>query len=192
MEWLQVVLNSALTAGILAAIAFLSRGIIQRWIDMSIEKYKKELQKELAEHQTKFTRLHEIRAEVIAKLNGLLIAVQRDLIKLENLTTIDALDTLQKQQREYLNKTFNDYQAFLDYFDEHNLYFSEALCEKINRLLQVYDRTRMGLLFNQLFDQPSNRENISNLNKIFDDIHQVTPKLREEIKQEFREILGIN
>ena len=188
---MEILVNPALTAVILAVIAFLSRSIIGRWIAMSIAKYEANLQRETTEHQIRFTRLDEKRADVVAKLNGLLIAVHRDLIELDNLTpdALRHLSTLDEKRNHLLAQTINDYQTFSDYFDEHNLYLPEDLCNIIDRFLKVCNQIKTAHIQNQVL---ADETNASFLIASFDATRKIIPELREEIKQEFRQILGLD
>jgi Na+-translocating ferredoxin:NAD+ oxidoreductase RnfG subunit len=79
---------SDLGAGILLAIvSALVNGLIVGGIILFFEyrikqrfaEFEKSLEKEAFEHETRFTKLHEKRAEVIAELYKYLVRLQRDL-----------------------------------------------------------------------------------------------------------------
>ncbi len=159
---------------------------------MSIEKYKKELQTELAEHQTRFARLHQDRADAIAKLYRLLTHAQRDLQVLsgnfEYPEFNSQLETIGEGQLGYEN-SLKSIVTFYLYFDENRIYFSEDICEKLDSLCKKsFD---IETLYWLEHSGVTPLDKTKPKDKALYIVKTEIPEIRKKLEQEFREILGV-
>lgn len=178
-----------------AALAFLLRGLFNHILSRDLDKFKMELQashdKEIErfradlravafERETRFARLHERRAEVVAELYRRLVNVESAYTSLTEDAVYESGHPAtsyptQESQKATSEVTYD----FFKYFTENRIYFDEALCKNIDELIEKLDaiwETRI-----HEFDYPKAWQ----ITK--DDI----PPIRKKIEKRFREMLGV-
>ena len=117
----------------------LSKGIEdhKKGISKELELYKLQLQSsfqtKLYEFQTRYSLLHQKRAEAIEKLFGLLAKVQNDLQIWAYWGAVPRKET----KEEFFLKTQEDFQNMIDYFDEKRIYFDEEIKNSLLQLVRV-------------------------------------------------------
>ena len=139
MNWADVVKTIVTNTVFLTVIGFVAKSIFERMLSRDMDKFKAELQaryeKELErfrvdlkltafEHETRFAKLHERRAEVIAALHKMLVQVQRTF-------PMTMPTSLSREDRE---EALNSLSEFARYFDENRIYLSSHLCDKLEAL----------------------------------------------------------
>ena len=100
--------------------------------DAAIENLKNSLQLKTIEHQVRFSKLHEKRAEVIAKLYVILV---ESLWETESFVSpMEFVGELSKNEKHVLarNKLADVYR----YFDQHRIYLPDTLCDSLEKLIQ--------------------------------------------------------
>ena len=132
--WTSVLLAIGGSAGILVVLGFLARSVIRAWLakdlekfkvelkstsDTAIERLKADLQRAAFEHQVRFSKLHEKRAEVIAQLYKYLAE-----------TTWAIEDFVQPfegepSRKEKYDPTWNKIVECYRFLDQHRIYYSE-------------------------------------------------------------------
>lgn len=205
IPWTQILIaaltSSAFTTGLLAILLFAGKSLIERWLSRNLEKYKAELQLAAFEHQTRFTKLHEKRAEVIAELYKRLVQFQGSVQRLANI--IGDERECEGLYEIYCEVALGSWETFMEYFEENRVYLTENLCEKFDwfqcaglAALSVFafyqgdpslDSTPLpsGLdLARKAARQPVAIE------RVLDMINVHLPRLRQEIETEFRTMLG--
>lgn len=80
MDWLQVFVNLIVT-GILL---YVFQRVIDERSEKRLEQFRSELRTLPHEQDTKFSKLHEVRSDVIANLYKRLVEVRKKLISLKN------------------------------------------------------------------------------------------------------------
>lgn len=122
MDWLQIFVNLVLT-GILL---YIFQRIIDERSAKRLEKFKAELQSTAFEQETRFSKLHEKRAEVIEELYNKLVKVQRALFSLlyEFASEKNKYDTIGP------SKIIEEFNA---YFEANQIYLPENICSHIGR-----------------------------------------------------------
>lgn len=125
---------------LLAAVSWLIKSILTHFLSKDIEAYKLTLkaatEKALIEHDAVFRRLHEKRADVIAKLYSQFVEVGKCMNSINN----SLHDQISKGgSPEISAENSSDLLKCLfpcwDYFSPNKLYFSAELSHKINDLL---------------------------------------------------------
>jgi hypothetical protein len=208
IPWAQILIaaltSSVFTASVLAALAYVGRSIIERWLVRSLEKYKAELQLAAFEHQTRFTKLHEKRAEVIAELYKRLVQIQYSLRRLAHF-----IRSATSNQSQYAEKettiTQSSLNEFKIYFEGHRLYFTEGLCgtvekfhaESLVTLIELLSAETSKMLLSQSpSESPSEsrfqEQYTETIRKALDRVEQQVPSLKREIEKEFRKMLGVD
>ena len=157
-------------AGVLFAIVgFLTRSIILHFLNKDIEKHKYNLERIALEHSVRFTKLHEKRAEVIEKLYSKYIDFDLAIFKF-----IESDNNEWKKELEKEAKIAGD--TYFDYSKDKNLFFPEETSELINKISNI----QIDKL--QSTGQKKNYQHLQAEGK----------KLKTNLENEFREILGVN
>jgi hypothetical protein len=168
MDWFQIFVNLVLTGVLLY--------VFQRVIDersvKRLEKFKTELQSISFEHETKFSRLHEIRVEVVAGLYKRLFDTQQSLAEVQK--TFSDEDLNQK-----IKPGFRKLQAviveFENYFNANRLYVPKHLCQKLDNF-----RMQAQEMENGFWELLFKRFAVKNIIDDGDDFLRLYEKSREE------------
>jgi hypothetical protein len=200
-EFVTAILGSGV---LLAAFCWLAREIIKQLLSRDIEKFKANLQmesqREIAhlksslelvafEHQTRFSVLHEKRAEIIANLYGKIV----DLYKAANFVRLfQSMNDSEKEKKcKLLLDTFD---SSRDFFGKHRIYFDKDCCAKIVSFMD-----KLSIAFGTLASFVEGREAI----KLDDDqeyeewdkamriMEQEIPVVKNALEESFRELLGV-
>jgi len=99
--------------------------------DAAIEQLKNELQLKTIEHQIRFSRLHEKRAEVIAELNGFFVEALWEAESFLSLIEWSGEPTKQQKHIAAMHKLTHLYR----YFDKHRIYLPPELCISMEKLV---------------------------------------------------------
>ena len=181
-----------LPASILIVVAYFLRKLFERLLNKDIEGFKARLQTEIetykaglkaeydlkhTEFQTRFSLLHQRRADAIEKLFSLLSKIQNDLQCLTNWDKAGRTET----REEFYAKTLTDLENLADFFDEKRIYFDDEIRDGTLRIVSVTSFLKDGIgnphpaLAKQLEEQGG---------KIVDDeIHPVMTKLERKIRE---------
>ena len=147
MEAWQVIVAAVLgNAAVLAVLGFLAKALlgqlVQRDIlrfqfelkakaDSAFEQLKSDLQIRTIEHQVRFSRLHEKRANVIADLNGLVVEA---LWEAESfLSPMQWAGEPDKREKERV--AMSKLVELFRYFDKHRIYLPTELCDVVDKLV---------------------------------------------------------
>lgn len=116
-----------------AVLAYILSKFFDRSLDRGIEGYKSELQLRNFEYQTKYSLIHQRRAEVIGELYKLLIrgiGEVAELVRVFRFADSEPLPVKKQRAADRFNELNN-------YFLEHRLYFDENLSERIEELITL-------------------------------------------------------
>ena len=173
------------SAALFAVVAWLARSLIKHFLEKDLESFKLNLEKVSFEHQIRFSKLHEIRAQIIADLYGRLYefhwavcAFLRDFHKANH----DA-----QRVQELDDKSYD----FKDFFDKHRIYFTENICSKIDTLVNsLYSAyAPLGSIVSGT-DRNDNQVK-QDWNKCAKIVKEKYPEIRESLERDFRKILGV-
>jgi len=108
------------------ALTLISRYAIKQYFEKRLESYRTELEKE----KIQYSELHEQRGQVIAKLYEKLGEFEEDMRSL--VKPFQA--TGEEPQDEKLKKAAESGEEFRKYFKKNRIYFSEDVCETMDKL----------------------------------------------------------
>jgi inhibitor of KinA sporulation pathway (predicted exonuclease) len=186
-------LTVILTMGTVGLITFLIQQSIKSSIERSLAEHKADLEKQINEHQTKFTRLHQDRADAIAELYRLLIHAQRDLrvLNFEHPEFNSQLETTGGGELGYHN-TLKSTATFYMYFAENRIYFTKNknISEKFDSLYESFRQVEL-LYILEHSGMPPPKKAEPRIDQALNIVKTVIPQLREELEQEFQKLLGI-
>ena len=191
------------SATLFLALAWLTRKLLSQLLAKDVEKFKSELQLrtnielsefkstlELAayEHQYRFGRLHEKRAEIISELYSAIFDLQK--------SVGDFIDSLPVSTPEHNKKNLLTVWKAADHFKaiygRNRIYFNESVCFKIERLNASLSAP-VSTLAAQM--NLAGEQNWDSLGKIWLDAQgkfdSEVPDIKNELENEFRMILGV-
>jgi hypothetical protein len=154
----------------------------------SLEKFKVDLQLGAFEHQTRFTKLHEQRAKIVAELYARLVKMQRSFVSMLNPLPVRSTDDSIMVRIKVAQESANE---FLEYFDENQIFLDSEICSKLIQLGQEFREIYLKFITVQLTSQDT--ASIDALNAWsngIDRLNKEIPQLKEEIESRFREMLG--
>ena len=193
-------LEDALTISIIVSvaisiIAFIVRSIIKQLLDKDLENYKTKInaqaEKIRFEHQVRFSKLHERRAEVIAELYGKLVEANHAAGSLASPAEYKG----EPSKKEKAQTAYQAIQSFYKYFSERRIYLSKDLCAKIESLYLEFMKLTNQLAFFFQDREFSNKMEIEKLNVWRESWNKISEgdikEALEALADEFRKILGV-
>ena len=130
----------------------------------------------------RFSKLHEIRAQIIADLYGRLYEFHwavcsflRDFHKANH----DAQRVQELDAKSY---------DFKDFFDKHRIYFTENICSKIDALVNSLDSAYVPLVPGTDRNDKQVKQDWNKCAKI---VKEKCPEIIESLERDFRKILGV-
>ncbi|HMD83583.1 MAG TPA: hypothetical protein VKO18_02640 [Terriglobia bacterium] len=199
MEWTEVAKTVGSASVILIVVAYFLRGVFGQVLSRDLEKFKAELSAKhdieierlrndlriaASEHETRFTRLHETRAEVIAELYKRLVyaheAFDAYLSKVRFAGEPDDAQRIGEAAR-YAHE-------LAGYFLEKRIYFDEELCGDIDVAIQKLVNIFVWTV-NYPQEMPGSLEKWSQAALHFGERF---PAIRAKIERQFRELIGVH
>jgi hypothetical protein len=187
------------------ALGFLSRSIINHYLSKDIETFKTRLkadsdlaQQQLrnslkliaVEHEIRFKRLHEKRAEVLDELYAHLSEAVRLTRSFVSIMEWNGEKSKQEKYPETMQKILD----FYWYFDKHRIYLTQTQCNLIDAFV---DKLREpSIEFSMYLDVSRfDAKSLKEKNKVWRDawksVEEKVPLARQALEDEFRKILGV-
>jgi hypothetical protein len=190
----------------LAVLPWIARSIVSHLLSKDIEKFKLELQiesqRELMnlkasielkafEHQVRFSRLHERRAEVVGQLFSKIVALTKSAS--DFVRGFQSADDLKTRDRLYrLWETVDD---FTVHFEKHSIYFERGVCERIidfrGKLSSACSVLASFVQEKEAIEMPYDHL-VEEWDKALGMIEQEVPVIKSALEESFREILGVS
>ncbi len=134
--WGDVVKILGISTILISALTWLAKKLFSRHIehmyDRKIEEFRKELEKSAFEHQIRFSKLHEIRAKIIAELYRLLVTAEGAVWDVVTPGGYEGQPSVEDRAKE----AWKAIVSFNRFFSEHEIYLDPANCEPIHRILK--------------------------------------------------------
>ena len=152
--------------------------------DIEIEKLRSQLNITATEHEVRFARLHERRAEVIAETYSLL----KDLYLLlaDYVKIFEPAGDKSKEERRSLAKAAH--QAFRAYYTSRLVFFPKAAANKLEaidfQLVQTFNEFVFGV------EMAKETSTIKKWTEIFERVGSEIKTALSELEDEFRRLLG--
>ena len=204
--WQTIILALGGNAALLAVLGWLSKSLVSQLLAKDIEGFKVALQSEseaatqklrhdlekaTIEHQVRFSKLHEQRAQVIAKLYKLLVEAHW---KSSSFVSVIDWEGEPNKQEKY-NIAMKSVGDFYQFFEKQRIYLPEELCEDINELIELMRKQAISFGAHVRFkddamsDEALTKKHIawSDAWRYFD---KEFPLAKAALENEFRSILG--
>ncbi|MFZ3077189.1 MAG: hypothetical protein WA139_01925 [Candidatus Aenigmatarchaeota archaeon] len=170
-------------------VTYLIKKIFSQYFEKDVEKFKHELMQD----QIRFSKLHEKRAEIINELYGKIVDLESNMksyINLINLIQVVGESSYPEKQK----KAGESGKEFLDFYAKNDIYFSSDVCKKIDIINDTFLKAWNEFEIYKPYE--SNRginenEKSDAWHKSWDIISKEIPPIKEELKKEFRNMLGV-
>lgn len=204
--WQTILLAFGGNAALLAVLGVIGKSLLDKLIvrdtkqfesdlqaksNAVIERLKNELQLKAIEHQVRFSRLHDKRADVIAELYGFFVEA---LWEAESFLLPMEWNGEPNKKEKYV-AAMNKLTDLYRYFDKNRIYLSLDLCSSLEVL--VMEVKSLVINFCIYFDCPSDSLNNSTQQEKreawsagWKTIKNQVPLARQNLENEFRYLLG--
>jgi hypothetical protein len=158
--------------------------------DVEIERLRSGLQKTAVEHQVRFAKLHERRAEVIAELYNRLVEAQQEG---ERFVFVGSYAE-QPEQKEAYNATAQKLRDLYFFVEKHRIYLPERVCTLLNNFMDPVRKTVIGVGVYSSFEYPTQQTSEAKNRLLLaasEAFEQKIPTARRAVEEEFRTLLGV-
>lgn len=158
--------------------------------DTEVERLKSSLQKTAFEHQVRFLKLHEKRAEVIAELYKRLVDVTRNSQRF----VLTRESGPQSGQREEYARAAHRLDEFVSFFEDHQIYLPVDVCILVDKFVDPLRRAVIasgiygGIEYPNEQIRPQIHEAFTKAYAAFD---KDIPAARSALEIEFRAMLDV-
>ena len=156
------------------------------WLIKTLVDYR--LARAALEHQVRFSKLHEKRAEVVAKLYALLVELQ---YAGQRYVFVGAYEP--KRDDEFSKTAAKVHEVFL-FIEEHQIYLPDRVCTLLAEFVETVNKSVAGVqVYEKYTDGSANfrREKIQVLKGAAEAFEKHIPAVRKALKDEFGTILGV-
>jgi hypothetical protein len=178
------------SAALIGAVAWLIRSLTVHILSKDLENFKTKLQSAAYEHQVRFTKLHERRAEILADLYSKIVVLHNNATNFVRWYASVGDD----QKVMNIQQLWQAAEEFNIYFERNRIYFDQATCEKIVSLKDVLSRACSVLA---VFAHERDSISVSN-EQVFDEWQKASrlldkdvPKVMQMLEDSFRELMGV-
>jgi len=200
MDWNDIIKTIATNTVFLTVLGFVAKSIYGQILSKDLKKFEIELQathnieteklrsalsKTAFEYQTRFARLHEKRADILADFYKKLVEVERVFGHF-----VIGIKPGQPVSDEKAKNILGLVSFLWDYFEENRIYFEPNTCEKVFRLLQELNGVWGVSMFAQVEDGLTEQQKADAWQRGWKSISNSVPELRRDIENDFRKLLG--
>lgn len=205
--WQTILLAFGGQAVLVAILAYIAKSLLDKLIvrdtkqfeadlkaksDAAIEHLKNDLLLRSIEHQVRFSRLHEKRAEVIAELNGLFAEALWEAESFLSPMEWNGEPSKQEKHCAAMNKLVELYR----YFDKHRIYLPAELCNSLEKLVSEVRELVINFgVYVESHETSLDNSTQQEKRKAWSDgwkaIKNQVPRARQSLEDEFRSLLGV-
>ena len=150
-------------------------------ITRKIQEVETEFLRISNEHQIRFSKLHEKRAEVISELYSRLYDYHWAVCAF--LRDFHGTEPSEQDSKKIDDKSYK----FSDYFHKHRIFFNEDLCSKIDKIIPILYSAYVPI---ERRDSKDNHLE-EDWSKCAEIVQRQYPKIKESLESDFRKILGV-
>ncbi|MDB4984106.1 MAG: hypothetical protein JWM20_285 [Patescibacteria group bacterium] len=171
---------------IMPAFVWLIKKIADHFFSNKLEQYRASLEKENEKFRITYEKLHAERADVIKNIYKKIATTHDSLLSVTSPLQLNGEDPISAKRAVFV-KNAND---LLVYFDENKIFFSKSLESKIDSL-----NTDFKLVWNKWASSQGgytgNGHDIDKWHEAWAHAKNESSKVRVEIEDEFRQLIGI-
>jgi hypothetical protein len=183
------ILSTFLSASVIVAvIGYLGKLLIESFAEKNLEKFKISLEAIANEHDVKFSRLHEERANVIKNFYTTIVELENYLKGI--LATLNVMNINVADWNERYVHGFNSNCVILSkLYSPNKIFFSEEFCLKFDEFLNSIFEINHSISNINLKDE---KEKTLNHDVIFKFYQEIIKPLKKDLEKEFRIFLGVS
>jgi hypothetical protein len=195
INWQDVVTNIGTTAVsatvVVGAVAWVIKTAVSHRLSRQAEEFKNSLQMMALEHQVRFSKLHEKRAEVIAGVYERLVDVEKEGGRF---VLVEGFDNGTERQQEAWDKIRA---AMLDvslFIEKHRIYLPERICALLKTFLDIMSKNLTGVGVYSSIKSPIAKTQADKqevLAKAYEAFQSDIPAAKRALEDEFRKMLGV-
>ncbi|AUD00881.1 hypothetical protein [Spirosoma pollinicola] len=161
------------------------------------EVYKNNLNRLLETHKSelnlinlKTSKLYEKQSLVIAELYKLISRLNRSFNDMTALMKFVVSDS-EKEEQERINKATKDFNAFIEFFTDNRIFFSESICVDIDNLSNLYRDVHWDYLDSKNYGNTEFLIKKGLLDEVRKKTQEVIPPILSNLQSQFRNILSV-
>lgn len=170
------------------AIAWLVRELFKHSLNLDVERFKSQLEKESIEFRVRYERIHQERVTVIKEVYKLISRTYssfRSLINPLQLAGEDPKEEKMKLAAKNANK-------LTDFYNENRIFFDEKLAEDVDKLLSKFrDVWNKYQYAQEIKGTNQSSEALREWRNAWDDIQTEVSDVKKELESKFRNVIGI-
>jgi len=192
-------------AALLLVLGFLGRSLIQQFLakdiegfrsrlqadsNIAIEKLRADLRQAAVEHEVRFSRLHEKRAEVLATLYGLLVEAVWEAESFANPAEFPG----EPDKKQKYVTAMNAVAAYFRFFDKHRIFLPAALCDSLEAFAKALRTPMIKFSVYLKIEHPipkTTDEMMNAWDAAWNSVKNDVPLLRAALENEMRKLLGV-
>lgn len=175
-----------ITAIITTGAFFILRKFIELNFSKDLEKFKGDLQRESIKYKTTYENLHTERAKIIKEIYQKIVDTQLDFESL--MKPFQPVD--EAPQDEKAKKAVLSFNNLITFFLKNEIYFDKQLASDLNNFISnLKENWKKFNTFD--YSQQKPFRDIEEWSKAWDYMQKEIPKLKDDIANKFRKIIGI-
>ncbi len=211
MDWTKILSEIGIVGVISGLIVWLIKQLGQRYIDKGAKAYELKLQNksdlykaelnqslekyksEIAFLSQKAFKLHDKRLERVEKLYSLLTDFYEDMYHLTTWKVVTGMsdEEVHNQNFENTKKAGNSGTEFFKYYSKNKLYFNQDTCGLIEEIIKLLKDSHFDFSYEYVFGPISADFKFESIKKATDKIREKVPKIKSELEENFRKIIGV-
>jgi Txe/YoeB family toxin of Txe-Axe toxin-antitoxin module len=184
VDWKGILLTAGASALFTGILAFLFQSWIGELFSKRLDRFRKDLQRDAFEHETRFSQLHKRRFDVIEELFRRLARAKRALDLM-----VAPVEPHDVTKRERIKTASESVKACSEYFDETRYYFPKDICRKLEDLFQKFHEISIEFYSSQ--EQKSqSAEYVESWKEAENKMKHQVSELLQEIEEEMRRMIS--
>ena len=186
MEFWKQLLALTLTPTLtVVAIAWLIRKLFESGLQRDLERFKSELESKRFEHQTRFSLIHQKRAEVLSNLYSRLACAKSLLGDL--VAIFQPGGQLLPEKKKKAADSFNDASS---YFFEHRIFLNKTTAIQVEEVISAMREAFVAFDTSQLENVEYRPDSTGLWMESYNNVRDKISPLLSELEMEFRKTLG--
>ena len=173
---------------LLFLLGYFGRSLVSQVLAKDIEKFKADLQLAAVEHQVRFSKLHERRAEILAELYELLV---RAIWTTSTFTSLFRWEGDPEKNDQYVI-AMDAITKYFRFFDRNRIWLPTEICGPLENFAEQIRKPTVELGVYLSIQHPTDdtlKEQMDVWHKAWNSVQDDIPELRREIEERFRSVL---
>lgn len=193
MEWINLLKDLGIFGIIVAGSSWLIKKHLEKLLDKDLEKFKANLEKNAIEFKIRYEKLHGERVEVIKEVYKKIVRVSISLYTLIIIGPPQPGGESGKEIKKKAEIVENNMDDLRKYYEENRIFFDEEMAKDVDSLLDIFLKAKANFIaagVSRMLRDP--KTEYSQWQDAWELIEKETPKIKEQLENKFRNIIGIN